>query len=341
MQEQEIFRSVPLEHLVNYFDDEMSADHTEFPSAQALPDGVQVTSSPYFDEDQMGVGACVPHAIGTAVEMQLDEIKKQIPGTEHISRMFPYALRSNHGQPGSSPYEMVSIFEKVGWIPYTELPNVKTEAEADAIVISREMFDDAYVNAKDYNVKAIPVTRTEEALINAVQSGAKVAFTFCSSIREWRQEYIDLIETNFDPNTAAVAHEQFIIPGSAFIKDGKTYFTTAESAHIAGLNHHHFSWDFLNERMYNPMIIPVTVATHNYPIHQFETNLKQGMSGDEVKLLQWVLVEAGFLEEKYKTGNFRVITFNAVRQFQKANGIPATGFVGALTRAKLNELCKA
>jgi peptidoglycan hydrolase-like protein with peptidoglycan-binding domain len=68
------------------------------------------------------------------------------------------------------------------------------------------------------------------------------------------------------------------------------------------------------------------------PVHQPLTrNLYFGMmNNDDVKRMQHVL------GVKPETGNFGLITLAAVKAYQKANNIPATGFVGTLTRASLN-----
>gem|GEM_PF-4318912 len=64
----------------------------------------------------------------------------------------------------------------------------------------------------------------------------------------------------------------------------------------------------------------------------FTTNLSQGMTSDAVKLLQTKL---GVIS----TGYFGPLTLAAVKTFQSNNGItPVAGFVGSITRAKLNSL---
>ncbi len=69
-------------------------------------------------------------------------------------------------------------------------------------------------------------------------------------------------------------------------------------------------------------------------------NLSEGnhdsLSGDlQVAALQNYLRDQGFYSFK-TTGYFGSITSKAVKAFQKANGLPPTGFVGPLTRAKIN-----
>lgn len=72
----------------------------------------------------------------------------------------------------------------------------------------------------------------------------------------------------------------------------------------------------------------------------FKVNLVQGAKGAEVVYLQRVLIREGFLKVGLDTGNFFALTLQAVKNFQMKYGIPTTGNVGTLTRAKLNEILK-
>lgn len=66
--------------------------------------------------------------------------------------------------------------------------------------------------------------------------------------------------------------------------------------------------------------------------------LRQGMSGDDVKLLQAVLAADGTVyPEGFITGYFGRLTADAVKRFQKKHGLGQVGNVGPKTLEKLNK----
>jgi len=78
----------------------------------------------------------------------------------------------------------------------------------------------------------------------------------------------------------------------------------------------------------------------NKPKHQFNVNLSRGIKSDGVKALQDCLKWYGCFHPKIdSTGYFGPITWEAVKVFQQREGIkPVAGFVGRLTRARLNKI---
>lgn len=67
----------------------------------------------------------------------------------------------------------------------------------------------------------------------------------------------------------------------------------------------------------------------------FNRDLYVGTSGYDVLLLQRALVLEGFATFEPQ-GDFGPKTFSAVKAFQKAHNLPATGYLGRLTRGILN-----
>lgn len=66
-------------------------------------------------------------------------------------------------------------------------------------------------------------------------------------------------------------------------------------------------------------------------------NLKQGMTGEDVKALQAVLAADPTIYSGEITGFFGKMTAEAVKKYQEKNGIDAVGSVGPKTLKKLNE----
>jgi len=80
----------------------------------------------------------------------------------------------------------------------------------------------------------------------------------------------------------------------------------------------------------------VWTILRNPVIARFDTDLKFGMSGEKIVNLQNALKIKGFFNYS-STGYFGLITFLAVKNYQKSNGIISTGYVGPLTRSQLNK----
>ena len=76
-------------------------------------------------------------------------------------------------------------------------------------------------------------------------------------------------------------------------------------------------------------------------IDQLVTSLKQGSSGDNVKILQALLAADPIIyPEGLITGYYGALTSKAVRKFQEKHGIEQAGIVGPKTLKKLNEFLR-
>lgn len=117
----------------------------------------------------------------------------------------------------------------------------------------------------------------------------------------------------------------------------------ADSTGYSTGNHLHFGLYHSEESKtngYDGAIDPLPYIIEN-PAFVFNNNLWLGKSGEDVKNWQIFLANEGFLGQvgfAGFTGFFGLQTLEATRRFQIKYGIPATGFVGKLTRAKANEL---
>jgi hypothetical protein len=73
-------------------------------------------------------------------------------------------------------------------------------------------------------------------------------------------------------------------------------------------------------------------------IRDLQSGILFPSKGYDVECLQRALKAEGFAPDYQPTGYFGSLTKRDVRLFQAKYGIPATGLVGPMTRAKLNEL---
>jgi peptidoglycan hydrolase-like protein with peptidoglycan-binding domain len=72
--------------------------------------------------------------------------------------------------------------------------------------------------------------------------------------------------------------------------------------------------------------------------YNFERDLSYGLTNDpDVKALQEILDIEGCFDYPEYTGNFYSVTLNGVKCFQEKYSIPATGYVGPITRTNLNK----
>ncbi len=87
--------------------------------------------------------------------------------------------------------------------------------------------------------------------------------------------------------------------------------------------------------------IPVDVISATSSCLRFTKNLQHGVSdkgrGTSVSQLQDFLRSNNFLQIK-KTGFFGVRTVQAIKKFQNKNGLPSTGTLGPVTRAKIEKI---
>lgn len=87
--------------------------------------------------------------------------------------------------------------------------------------------------------------------------------------------------------------------------------------------------------MVNGQCTAVGGAVQGVETHIFSENLSYGMESDDVKELQSVLAIKGYFSGTI-SGYFGWQTEEAVKAFQAANNLSATGYVGPLTRELLN-----
>lgn len=116
---------------------------------------------------------------------------------------------------------------------------------------------------------------------------------------------------------------------------GVTYYYTVRAIDPAG-----------NEST-NINQVSATASAGGLKISSFARNLKLGSQGDDVRLLQQILIEQNVYPENLVTGYFGLLTRTAAARFQEKyfdeilkplDLIKGTGFIGSASRAKLNKI---
>ena len=82
-------------------------------------------------------------------------------------------------------------------------------------------------------------------------------------------------------------------------------------------------------------LLTINATTTEKDIVTINSNLKYGQRNSEIFALQDFLIDKGFLNGN-SSGFFGLLTFKAVKAYQKSVGINPTGYVGLLTRQKIN-----
>ena len=175
----------------------------------------------------------------------------------------------------------------------------------------------------------VRVGRDVESIKNAIYQNGTLIALYRGSNSGWKTAHIK-------PTTADWGHCISII---GWNKDDLIFQNSwGESWGDNGLgyipeNYHSIEiWTILND-------LPNDFEIIGKPKYEFLNNLSIGDRNDEVKKLQECLKSEGVFPEIIDcTGYFGTITLSSVKNFQVKYGIINTGYVGILTRTKLNEL---
>lgn len=86
------------------------------------------------------------------------------------------------------------------------------------------------------------------------------------------------------------------------------------------------------------LFLCVAVSQASAAGYQLTRDLRRGMSGEDVAVVQRLLKDLGFFTYPQITGYFGSVTETAVKAFQRANGLAADGIIGPITRGVMNKL---
>lgn len=274
------------------------------------------------------------------------------------SRLYLYRQRNNYPDQGMSPQECANRFYNTGTVPYSMLPNVDIENEANEIVLTPEMKVEADKLRSSYYF-TFKNNQIDIDHLTGIATFKPPIICIYASLDEWGDKYVTRKSTKVTLDNAPVRHSITIYQRSSFIKDGKKWITCGDSAYFGGFPYRYLDEDFIKERVYNALYYTslnyLNKADDEYkPKHTFPQNIiKYGDRSEDVAWLQKCLQHEklfpiGANDHLYfVTGNFYGLTLKAVKDFQLRYKddilVPAglkepTGVVGKYTIKKLNEL---
>lgn len=277
----------------------------------------------YPMENQNQTQSCVAHGVTLAITK----------GDPRLSKMFLYRFRFNYPQPGMALQDAGAIAKNIGSCLYSTLPNLNTEEMANNIGISASEKEeaaknkiDSYVQLKNFDI---------DTIASLVGQGTPVAIVIYATYREWAVQFPQILD-NPAFSTAPVRHCVCVV--DAFILNNKKYLKIQDSAWFGGMSTRYVSEEFIANRCYGAIYFTkLTPGTAQKPVYYFDYDLKQGDNDKEIEFLQKRLMYEGtFPLTQTPTGFFGGITLKAVKEYQTKHNIPSTGFVGPITRRRLN-----
>lgn len=278
----------------------------------------KLLESPYPYLNQQGTSACVPHAVGTA-----GAIERELDGGVYISPapMLGYRLRSNYPAEGTYPPEEFGIIANVGLPPAASFPTPATEAQANAMVITPAVLNEAApFKGKHYFTFGIPNDIDEIAKVAA--AGHAVPICIYATYAEYAQTYPKILVPALVQGSAqaAISHCICVLPKSGFIENGTKYVCIMDSAWFGGFKFRYISEDFIKQRCYSAGYwdTVASIGGGTRPHFHFSKTLAVGSpEAAEIKQMQLLLISENLLASDCATGVFGGLTLAAVRDFQQ------------------------
>ncbi len=271
---------------------------------------------------------------------------------ETLADEFLYTLRSNKPGEGCYWHDIADKVKQLGICRRSEMKEVKTEAEANAISPTEEQYKNAKIHRQDSYV----YVNNFNQLVNKINKGTPVVFSIFATGKEWGQEVPKIIDTKLTIETAPINHAICAIPNTWYQEKGEDYFIITDSAHFGKRYIRHISKTFFDTRFkhglyFNDLFYVETkkwITPPEFKGYKFTRDLTIGSTGKDVKDLQAILLANGYFPIEKPTGYYGSITAKAVKDFQadypsiwQSIGLTnPTGIFGNATRNKLNELIK-
>lgn len=273
-----------------------------------------------------------------------------------ISRKDIYNRRSNYPAGGMMMSDVCSlIINGVCEDLYVPSQNLGENKMNERYTITNDIIKS---RAKHKVGKTFTISNNIDDIASVLHISPVIAFWyFDENGKEWWRLQ-PTIEYNFSSyvDNGVTRHQVAIV--DAILIDGKKFLIVQDTAGVgtgAGThgNIRYVSEDFVSKRMYagsyaidddNEVLKPIEITK---PKYNNTKPLTVGSRGDEVRMLQAVLIYEGLLKIKAPTNYFGGLTRQAVKALQMKYkdsmltpiGLKSpTGYVGTMTNKKLNEL---
>lgn len=289
------------------------------------PSNVWKTILPHRDQD--GSSGCLSFATATSFQNNLGKV-------DALSAHDIYQRRMNYPDEGMIPFNALQIAATGVAREVTFSSDNLSEAEMNVKSEAEAILRDRATNTCGIPVKFnLPVDMDQLGVV--IDKGISIVFCVRFTYAEWT-EIPQLISKfpNLGHGICSVDRTLYNGVKAIIIQDQWKIDSTMFPGGLRVL-----SEPWLKARCFfagyilpNPNPNPTPLPA---PVHVFTTDIQYGDKGNEVTPLQTKLHNLGFLKVN-PTGSFYGLTKQAVIAFQAANGVPQTGYVGALTRAKLN-----
>lgn len=305
----------------------------------------RITGSRYPYENQGSTSECVPHGVALAYA-----IEREKDGGEfvRVSQTFVYRHRANYPGEGAWMPDIFNIIRKYGAPLFSTLPTPSSEALANAVVITAQMYREAEIFRGD-EFYTLENPKDFEEIARIAQLGHGVPIIIYARWVEWAI-LVPFVQSLLERFGAPINHCVCVLPQSGHWFEGKRYVTIQDSAWFGGYKLRHLSEDFIKARCYAAAYWDTVkfIGSGERPNVVFTKVLKLGSEGDEVKKMQTLLIAEGFLPTDCASGYFGGRTLAGVRVFQNRYaadilvplGLDApTDMWGSACIAKANKLC--
>lgn len=282
-------------------------------------------------EHQKKIPACGSHA-GAFLKNVQESAQTNTP--QRKSPMFLWKkIKLTDGHKPEDGTDMLSIFKtlnRIGVCDYSLMGNntdLTLEAYTDASDITPAMESNAKNALIKENGYAFIFSPSMEQIKRAIYDFKAVLVLIRIGDEFWTPSWAEKDILPLRPPKKPVGGH-FVVAHS--YDDNHVYFRNEWGSTWGRGGDGYFGADYL------PFVTEIGTA-FDMPNGKFNLDMFYGMASFDVLALQKYLVKNNF-GSFVPTGFFGIKTFEAVKKFQSVYGIQQTGYVGILTRTKLNQL---